>query len=104
MIIPMWNKNRPEVPVDKNGNWSHYPNLNCDYVLIEPFYAELYIAHMNSGRSAKWLTMTDAAGKEYPMFVADLVKFIQKGNVTNGCLKGKWTACKRGQNYGIQPA
>ena len=102
-----WNAKHPEVPVDENGNWMHYPEgwrANIQWLPVREFAAVLTIESMYTGRSAKYLKVKNkATGITYPMFVSDLVKFIQDGGtVYNGELHGKWTASKRGANYGIK--
>lgn len=111
---PVWNAKKPVVPVDRDGNWLHYPNHwqmreggGCQPV--EPFWATMRLAGMNSGRSAKYLTLENVETKvQYPMFISDLVKAIQNGAVEvkgsdgEGYLSGNWTGSKRGANYGIK--
>lgn len=105
-----WNPDAPEVPVDKDGNWLNYPDWTTDsWVPVSPFYAELLVSHMESGRSSKTVVLKDITNnKRYPMFVADFVKGIQEDlfavshDLDGGKLNAYWTACKRGQNYGIR--
>lgn len=106
-----WNANRPEVPVDAKGNWLSYAGYahgNWE-TIHQPFYAELVVDGMRTGRSSKLVILKDITyGKTYPMFVADLVKGIQNGDFSveprqdGGRLIGYWTASKRGANYGIK--
>lgn len=104
-----WNPRRPMVPVDKDGNWLAYPDFRtASWEAVRPFFAQLTIDGMETGRSAKRVIFKDANGKKYPMFVADLVKGIQKGTFAitptdgGGVVSAWWTATKRGANYGIQ--
>lgn len=105
-----WSPRRPQVPVDDDGNWLAYPDWRCKtWEPVRPFYAQMTIAGMESGRSAKRVILKDAEGKTYPMFVADLVKGIQNGTFEvhtqlegPGIIEAWWTAAKRGANYGIQ--
>lgn len=107
----VWNPRRPEVPVDKNGNWMAYPGWDQEgWEPVRPFYATMTIDGMESGRSAKRVILKDDNGRKYPMFVADLVKGIQKGTLEvatsldgEGLVIAWWTASKRGANYGIAP-
>lgn len=75
---------------------------------VKPFYARMTIDGMETGRSAKRVILVDENGRKYPMFVADLVKGIQKGTFEvhttldgEGIIEAWWTASKRGSNYGI---
>jgi hypothetical protein len=110
MRSPDWNPKAPEMPVDNKGNVLHYP---ASYHMKDgggwvtwqmPWYAELILDGSTSGRSAKYLNLVDDDGKNYPMFVTDLVQGIQKGTleVSGGKFKGWWTGSKRGANYGIK--
>lgn len=108
---PEWNPHRPQMPVDKDGNWISYPgygHLGWQEI-IEPFYAEFVIDGMRTGRSSKVVILKDVkSGFSAPMFVADLVKGIQNGEFTveqradGGRIIGWWTGSKRGANYGIK--
>ncbi len=114
MNQPKWNAKAPEVPVDKDGNWLHYPDWyymrdGGGWQRVQPFDAVFRIKEIVSGRSAKYLTLEDInTGKKYPMFIADLVKIIQAGAVgvyaqnSEGVITGTWTASKRGANFGIK--
>lgn len=105
-----WNPKEPTVPVDNNGNWLSYPDYrHKGWELVHPFYAELEILSMYHGRSAKGLNLRDVnTGKEYPMFIGDLVDALKNGTFSveqteeGGRLKGWWTASKRGANYGLK--
>lgn len=103
-----WNPKSPEVPVDKDGNWLHYPEYwqmkdGGGWERIVPFEAELVIDSMRSGRSAKYVILKNTdTGLTYPMFITDLLKYLESATVVKGVLKGRWTASKRGQNYGIK--
>ena len=107
MREPDWNPHRPQMPVDKDGNWISYPTYNQVgwETVSQPFYAEFEIDGMRTGRSSKVVVLKDIhTGKTYPMFVADLVKGIQHGHFTvaGAVISGYWTGSKRGANYGIK--
>lgn len=108
-----WNPRRPQVPVDKNGNWMAYPDWRFTgwETIHQPFYAVMEIDGMETGRSAKRVILKNVdTGQKYPMFVADLVGGIKEGAFivtvgqlqSSGKISGWWTACKRGANYGIK--
>jgi hypothetical protein len=102
-----WNPKRPQMPVDKDGNWLNYPGYgHTAWETVEhPFYAEFEIDGIRTGRSSKIVVLKDRkTDKTYPMFVADLVKGIQHGHFTvaGAVISGYWTGSKRGANYGIK--
>lgn len=106
-----WNPLSPKVPVGEDGNWLGYAfHGHKNWELVTPFYAELEILSMYTGRSAKGLVLRDVdTGREFPMFISDLVDVFQNETLVviehtqaGGRLKGQWTACKRGSNYGIR--
>lgn len=106
-----WNANLPTVPVDDKGNWLDWVGRNHTKweTIHQPFYAELVIDGMRTGRSSKKVILKDITyGKEHPMFIADLVRGIAEGHfrveprADGGRLIGWWTGSKRGANYGIK--
>lgn len=106
-----WNPNLPEMPVDEKGNWLDWAGYTHGRweTIYQPFYAELVIDGMRTGRSSKKVILKDIkSGRTYPMFVSDLVKGVQDGDFTlqpradGGRLIGWWTGSKRGANYGIK--
>lgn len=102
---PKWNPKAPVVPVDKDGNWLTFPDWRFDrWEDVDPFYASLNIDGIYSGRSAKGLTLKDDNGKEYSMFLTDLVEALKNPevHVSLGRIAGYWTAAKRGSNYGVK--
>ena len=95
-----------EAPFDRNGNMQSYPAPNgypawrTTMVETPPFEATMVVVGMETGRSAKRLILRDVnTGKTYPMFVADIVKWLEDMPLT-----ATWEPCKRGQNYGIRKA
>lgn len=60
---------------------------------------------IHSGRSAKYVSWTDDQGRNFPMFVAELVKLVRLGVVEpGGVCTGTFKVVKRGQNYGVEYA
>ncbi|QNJ56923.1 hypothetical protein SEA_REINDEER_132 [Mycobacterium phage Reindeer] len=108
-----------EAPFDQNGNMISYPGeitgwewylddegnqryraIRAEMTPMEPFYGEMRVVGIETGRSAKRLVLEDInTGKTYPLFVADIVKLLQDAGTV---LTGTWGASKRGQNYGIK--
>jgi hypothetical protein len=103
---PVWDAKNPKVPVDQHGNWLSYPTYqHTHWETVQPFFAVLEMDGMQTGRSSKLFILKDVeTGKEYPMFVADLMRGIQDKalRVHDGKLSAMWTASKRGANYGIK--
>jgi len=103
---PTWNPRAPEVPVDKDGNWLHYPDWKFDHwEPVDPFYARLIVDDMYAGRSAKGVILkNDTTMVKYPMFITDMVKALQHHELhaSGGSLAGFWAATKKGANYGIR--
>lgn len=101
---PKWNPKAPEMPIDKDGNWMHFPDYGlAGWEQVTPFDDDMKIDGMRSGRSAKYVILKSVAtGRTYPMFVSDLVEFVRHGDIFNGVLHGTWTGSKRGMNYGIK--
>lgn len=72
-----------------------------------PFHATLQIAHMNHGRSAKYLTWKPLDEpldpRTFPMFVTDLIAVARTGLIQkDGIVSGRWMVTGRGQNFGIR--
>lgn len=94
------------IPFDKEGNQLHWANpYEEDLAAWRPnheFNATLTFEGIHSGRSAKYLSLTDEKGHKYTMFVADLLDLIKRGMVNHGRASERWTFIKRGQNYGVR--
>lgn len=108
MNEPAWNAKAPQMPVDSNGNFIHYPSWNVASweTLHVPFWAVCEIDGMFSGRSAKYLILKDVGtGRTWPMFISDLVNSIQNNvvEVKDAKLKAYWFGSKKGANYGMKP-
>jgi DNA-binding PadR family transcriptional regulator len=103
-----------KVPYSRHGNLLHYARAendsyrhlnesNVDWRENEPFQAELELDRSVSGRSAKYVIWHDPEGRQFPMFVVDLVEMIKDGaTVSGGKILATWMARKRGQNYGVR--
>lgn len=64
------------------------------------FWARLHFAGYRRGRSAAYLVFEDSDGREFNVFLADFVDMVPK--LDKGIIKGDFTFCKRGQNYGLK--
>lgn len=99
-----------KVPFAEDGSLLHYAETRyarpadrgVEWRPAEPFTAALTIATMHTGRSAKYTEWTDAAGRRFPMFIADLIEMLRSADVHRGTVDGFWTVRKRGQNYGVR--
>lgn len=56
---------------------------------------------MRSGRSAKYVIWRDVNGRQFPMFITDLLDLITRGEVHKGTTTETMRVVKRGQNFGI---
>lgn len=109
-------KKQWKVPLDEEGNllhWARNPSNALVYRTsdqvqwVEPFefVAYLQIDRLQTGRSAKYVWWTDLhTGKQYPMFITDVIKLVKAGCQAGGKRNGLWRTVKRGQNFGITPA
>jgi len=90
----------------KLDEWDTYPSYgNVRWDTNVRFEAHMEVTGMYSGRSAKGACVTDKnTGKEYHMFMTDLIKALRALTVDKGVFPVmEWEACKRGMNYGIRP-
>lgn len=117
-----------EAPFTEDGSLMHFPENRQDYtnavrlkvgygwevppVIVGPdwrpnvpFVATLRLASTRRGRSAAYFIWQDEAGREFPMFISDMLALIQGGTiVANGVVTAHWIVTKRGANYGIRIA
>lgn len=105
-----------QAPYDpRTGSLLHYPETRLklgreegELIWVEPgwrtnepFYANLYLADMERGRSAAFFIWQDNDGRDYPMFMSDMFDLLRTKTVDEGYVEGIWLVKKRGQNYGI---
>lgn len=94
-----------EYPVNEAGNFMSYANeywQKPTMVPNIPFEAELEIYSYSRGRSSATFDLRDVVtGKQYPMFLTDMLTVIQSIDIIGSRVKGHWVARKRGANYGI---
>ncbi len=98
------------VPFDQSGNLMHWAREGTGYGAAHewrpnvPFVADLTIAGMESGRSAKYVVLVDGDGRRYSMFVTDLLDVLRTPMGARdgrlGCRR--WVVAKRGQNFGVK--
>jgi hypothetical protein len=84
---------------------------NKNYILVDAivwkenfeFEDTMWLSGMSRGRSAaNFNLVSQTDGKNYNLFMTDIVDMIQNAAINKGKIKGKWTFVKRGQNYGIK--
>ena len=113
------------VPFDESGNMKAYVGYSLDDDEINTAYEEgeytfsmwnettvwkpnkifddelEYIGYGRGRSSIKLYFKSRLSNKEYEMFMSDFNKLMIDGKFDNP-LKGKFTFCKRGLNYGIK--
>lgn len=107
--VPLLVRNVDE---NKKGSLSHW--VSSDYrpsslsavkfYDVFEFEETLTLTDMASGRSAKYFIWRSADGRTFPMFVKDMLEMLTRNFICIDCgtLRGIWTFCKRGENYGIK--
>lgn len=67
------------------------------------FEDTLRLTGMSRGRSAANFNLkSETTGKNYNVFMTDMVDLFQNATINKGSVTGKWTFVKRGHNYGIK--
>ena len=92
-------------PFDKNGNQMSYVDYwdkDVTYIENYEFESEMTIITYSRGRSAANFVLKDERGHTYNVFMKDMIDIIHNSLIDKGILTGRWTFCKRGQNYGIK--
>lgn len=117
-----------EAPYTENGDLMHFPENSYDYsdaVRLEtgygwevpprtvtpdwrpnvPFAKTLRLVETRRGRSAAYFIWHDEDGREFPMFISDMLGLVQSGvAIAGGTVTTRWMVTKRGANYGIRHA
>lgn len=99
-------------PFDERGNLLHWAREGTGYGAAHewrpnvPFEADLTIAGMESGRSAKYVVLADEQGRRFTMFVTDLLDALRTPEGVRDGRFGRrmWMVAKRGQNFGVKIA
>lgn len=116
MTRPTWAPRAPVVPLGPDGSLQHYPEsvwVNGErhwptWTLWEPFAGGLRFEGFTRGRSAAYAVLNHEDGRSFPMMLADLEDFLQRGQIVRGRLTPPlgllWAVRKRGQNYGVRLA
>ncbi len=84
--------------------WDNGERTGPEWRPNAPFRNVLRMTGMHSGRSAKYVELTDRDGYRYPMFVTDLLDLLERsGSGVRAGWTGSevWIVRKRGRNYGL---
>lgn len=96
------------IPFGKSDNQlvDYVSNLYKDSVNWKDNYEfdDIMIAEsVSRGRSsATFKFISELDGRIYNVFMKDLLEMIKYGEFIDGKIKGKFTFCKRGTNYGLK--
>ena len=75
---------------------------NVEYIENKVFEDTLTFEGYSRGRSSAVFNFTDSNGDTYQMFMTDIDDLLREKDIINRQVKGTWTFCKRGRNYGIK--
>jgi len=103
-------KGNYQIPFDKDGNQMDFPEKR--WVNGEPIYPDmrdnfefddtLTLLDYGRGRSSVTFTLQRLNGKNVTMFVSDLCDMVKACESKQGVFHGRFTFCKKGQNYGCR--
>ena len=94
------------IPFDRGGSQLHYVDHwdvtrgGVSMVDNFEFNDTLEIEGINRGRSAADFTMLRSDGTRVTVFMVDMIAMFKRAK--GGKVKGRFTFCKRGQNYGCK--
>lgn len=97
-------KDNPTVPFDNEGNMCRvvYRWKNCHMVEVEPMTKALKFVQFVHLSSTISVHMEDSQGREYPMFLSEFQKLIQRYPLDKGVTPVlTWGYDKRGSAYGL---
>lgn len=92
-----------DVPFNKNGDQLHYEGDSYPPIWKDNFEFDdvLVFKGMHRGRSAAYFAFTRKSnGKTVTVFMRDAIDMFPY--MVRGEVVGKFTFCKRGQNYGCR--
>lgn len=91
-------------PREVKGSLIDYDNRsgNVEYIENKVFEDTLTFEGYARGRSSAVFHFVDSSGATYQMFMTDIDDLLKNRDIINRQVKGKWTFCKRGKNYGIK--
>lgn len=100
-----------------SGDQQHYPSNEWDlnareegkwktvpYVEVQNYEFDdcLTLVDFARGRSAAYFHWEGSDGRRYTMFMTDFVDLVKSSVIIKGSVKGRWTFCKRGANFGVK--
>ncbi|MFE5290421.1 hypothetical protein ACFRAQ_36205 [Nocardia sp. NPDC056611] len=93
-----------EIPFNTvTGHMEAFPSPQSEWRANESFDASLRIVGTVRGQSAARYVAEDIeTGRQYPMFMTEMLAIIQTATIDRGVIAGTWIGCKRGANYGIR--
>lgn len=94
-----------QIPFDEQtGNMLSYPEVwkDIEWKDVYEFADTLTYFGYGRGMSSIVLFFKDSKGIEYPMFISDFHDVMILSGMNDNRVSGKWTFCKRGQNYGLK--
>jgi hypothetical protein len=99
-----WDRNRPVVPVDSNGNMVSYPyrfSSTSYWGVVLPFRSRMQYVDYTHGRSAMNFTLRSIEyGFTYPVPLGDFMWLVENDVLTKGLTYDhEWYAKKQGSNY-----
>lgn len=92
----------------RNGALLHYADVNYSGRSVEwrdnvPFDLAITLDHHSRGRSAAYYIWRADDGREFPMFMKEMIEVMQEVGVRKGGkVSARWKVIKRGQNYGLK--
>jgi len=94
-----------QIPFDKKtGEMLSYPAI-WEYIEWRDVYEfddVLTYKGYGRGRSSVLMYFVGSDNTKYPMFISDFHDVIENVGINGKQITGKWTFCKRGQNYGLK--
>lgn len=99
-----------EAPYTDSGSLMHYVETRYgqqpNWLPNDPFTATLWLVETRRGRSAAYFIWRAGDGREYPMFISDMLQLVKSGVTIRpgGAVSTRWVVTKRGSNYGIRHA
>jgi len=102
---PKWDRNKPVVPFDRNGNMlgeAYYWQATVDWVSVGPWKTTMEIVDWHNTTGSATFTLKDNKGKTYPIYLSDFYDVVTTKHIVNGLIEESvWTFKKIGPKYAI---
>lgn len=96
-------KGNYQIPFDNKGNQQDYPGWNgVEWKDNYEFEDTLKLNGFGRGRSSVTFNMVRSDGTTVSVFVSDFYDMAVAGAFKAGKIKGRFTFCKKGANYGCR--